>query len=137
MRVIAISTLRVVYGLNRLMHMKYLDTGYMQVLRIASGARLVLDRCWLLPLLKAQVKFQWFLAFTCAVLSAWKAPSLLLKASTDLPLKAQLRYHHRREPSRLPPFPQWVRPSGFPQLSSTLLVLGQPAAHHTVTVSIR
>ena len=134
MRVIAVSTLRVVYGLNRLMHMKYLDAGYMQVLRIASGARLVLDRCWLLSL-KARVKFQQFLAFTCVVLSAWKAPSLLLKASTDLPLKAQLRYHRRREPSRLPPFPQWVRPSGFPQLPSTLSVLGQPAAHHTVTVS--
>ena len=45
MRVITRPTLRVVYGLNRLMHMKYLDTGYMQVLRITSGARLVLDRC--------------------------------------------------------------------------------------------
>lgn len=45
MRVITGSTLRVVYGLNRLMHMKYLDIGYMQVLRITSGARLVLDRC--------------------------------------------------------------------------------------------
>lgn len=29
MRVITGSTLRVVYGLNRLMHMKYLDIGYM------------------------------------------------------------------------------------------------------------
>ena len=62
MRVITMSTLRVVYRLNRLMHMKYSDTGYMQVLRITSGARLALDRCWLLSLLKARVKFQWFLS---------------------------------------------------------------------------